>query len=63
MHKRRSGRGNIHGNALVVCAEFFEGADQAVGMADHFRAGCVRLIFALAGNSELQQQRRDRREE
>src|SRR5580658_5737159 len=59
--ERGRGRRDVHGDALVVGAELFEGADQAVRMTDHLRAGSVGLKFALAGNPELQEQRANRR--
>ena len=59
--QRSSGRGNVHGNSLIVSAQFFERADQAVGMSDHSRARCVSRKLALPGNSQLDQQGGNRR--
>ena len=61
-HKRGRCWRDVHGNALVVSAEFFERADQAVRVAYHPNARGVRLIFALSGNAHLQQQGGERGE-
>ena len=51
------------GIRLLYAPSFSSALIRPYGMADHSRAGSVRLIFALARNAELQQQRRERREE
>src|SRR5271156_5592049 len=52
--QRCRGWRDVHGDALIIRAQFLQRANWSVGVSDHLRAGCVGLIFARAGNSELQ---------
>src|SRR6516164_1995000 len=57
--KRRSARGDgRRRNALVVGAQFFEGTDEPVRIADHANAGFVGGILARSGEKQLQKERR-----
>src|SRR5712692_2693351 len=47
--EQRGGRWrDVHGNAFIIGAKFFESAYKSVGMPDHTRAGFVGGILALA---------------
>src|SRR5579872_4956337 len=58
--KRRGSRRDVgHGNALIVRAQLFERANQSIGMAHQACPSCIRRIFALSRNAQLDQQSGD----
>lgn len=61
--ERRSRGRNVHGNALVVGAEFLECANQALRLTYHAGTGSIGSKLALPRDPELNKHGGDRREE